>query len=513
MADTAYPDSVGAGARAGRSDVGLFLAAFVLCLLFRLPALGDLPLWYDEVLTADAIARSWGGMARERLSQGHLPTYFAVLKGLGLSGGSEFMLRLPSAVMDGAAGGLVAVMAARIGGIVSAVAAACLYATLPILIIYGQEARPYALQLLCVTLAMVGQIGLLRGEGSTRWNARLATWGALGSILAIPAGVVIVALQHLALAACGALRQGASERRIWLRHIATTWLAAIAALVLLIPSVITQAGRPTGLMKWQQGTAITPRIQEVLYGTYGFTAPGDLDRYWPVSLNAPLMGSLLALVVIGLLADWRSPVRRYLAIVAAGTLLAFVGLAAVTAVVNRYLIGMMPAVVLLAALGVAALCAGRWSRYLALSWLTLFGAGAFLQSLDTLAAPRKYDWRPVASFLHDAGVRQATLHTDFGLLWKELGYYVEDADAIAFEALRRGEPIDQLWQKAAGLPVAWFVLSDWREAPPKPTPTAIVCTWPFGKRKVVMVARDRAVAPDAIRSDLDDPRICAAPPA
>jgi len=242
MADTAYPDSIGVGARAGRSDLGLFLAAFALCLSFRLPALGDLPLWYDEVLTADAIARSWGGMARERLSQGHLPTYFAVLKGLGLSGSSEFMLRLPSAVMDGAAGGLVAVMAARIGGIVAAVAAACLDATLPILIIYGQEARPYALQLLCVTLAMVGQIGLLRDEGSTRWNARLATWGALGSILAIPAGAVIVALQHLALVACGVLRQEAPERRIWLRHIATTWLAALAALVLLVPSVITQAG-------------------------------------------------------------------------------------------------------------------------------------------------------------------------------------------------------------------------------------------------------------------------------
>jgi len=264
-------------------------------------------------------------------------------------------------------------------------------------------------------------------------------------------------------------------------------------------------------MKWQKDAAITPRIQEVLYGTYGFNAPEDLDRYWPASLNAPLMWSLFALMAIGLLADWRSPVRRYLAMVAAGTFVAFVGLAAVTAVVNRYLIGMMPAVVLLAALGVAALCAGRWSRYLAGAWLTLFGAGVLLQSLDTLAAPRKYDWRPVASLLHDAGVRQATLHTDFGLLWRELGYYVEDADAIAYEALRRDEPIDGLWQKAADLPVAWFVLSAWRDAPPKPTPTAIVCTWPFGKRKVVMVARDRTVAPDAIRGDLADPRTCLTP--
>ncbi|WP_266337281.1 hypothetical protein [Kaistia nematophila] len=513
MADSAYTGSADTGARAVRSDVGLFLAAFAVCLLFRLPALGDLAFWYDEVMTADAIAKSWSGMAWERLSQGHLPTYFAVLKGFGLSGGSEFMLRLPSALLDGAAGGLVAVMANRIGGTVSAIAAASLYATLPILIIYGQEARPYALQLLCVALAMQGQIGLLRREGSAPGNARLATLGALGSILAIPAGAVIVAMQHLAVLACGGVRKGAPERRIWLRHMATTWLIAALALMSLYPSVLFQAGRPEGLMKWQAATSLSVRIKGVLQGTYGFRVPEDLDRYWPPSFNAALMWSLFALMAIGLIANRRSLVHRYLAIVAIGTFVAFMGVAAFTAVTGRYLIGMMPAAVMLAAFGVGALLANGRARWFALPWLALFGAGLVLQGLDTLAAPRKYDWRPVARFLHDAGFRQGVVHTDVDVFRRELGHYVDKADTVAFRAISPGESIDALWRKASDQPVAWFVVSAWRGSPPMPTSEAVVCTWPFGKMKVMMVARDRAGAPDGVRNDLADPRICTAPAA
>ncbi|WEK51768.1 MAG: glycosyltransferase family 39 protein [Candidatus Kaistia colombiensis] len=512
MMDSTYRASIDDGDSGVRSDISMCLVAFAACLLFRLPALGDLQLWYDEVITADAIRNSWGGMIRERLSQGHFPTYFAVLKGLGLSGSSEFALRLPSVVADCAAGGLVAVMARRIGGAVCALAAALLYATFPILIVYAQEARPYALQLLCVTLAMFGQIALLRRAGSVRWSASLATIGALGAILIIPASVVIVALQHLALLHCGVVRRGAPERRLWIHHIAVTWIAGIVALAFLVPSVLAQAGKSEGLMKWQKNTSLLGRVKGVLNGTYGFSAPEDLDRYLPHQFNAPLMWSFFALVAIGLIANRHSLVHRYLAVLAVGTFLAFIGIAVFTAVVNRYLIGMMPAAVLLASTGAGVLFANPRSRWLAGSWMALFSLGVGLQGIDTLGSPRKYDWRPIISFLHDNGVRKTAVHSDFFLIRKELGYYADVTDEIEFGTIiGSAEPIDKLWKAAANLPISWFILTVQREAPPVPMPAGVACTWSFGKMKVVMVARDHTEMPASLGSALADPRICVFP--
>lgn len=491
-----------------KSDVIVFLAAFAVCLLFRLPALGDLPLWYDEIITADSIQMSWGGMARERLSQGHFPTYFALLKALGLAGSSEWALRLPSAILDCAAGGMIAVMARRIGGLATVIPAALLYATLPILIIYGQEARPYSLELFFLSLAMFGQLALLTGSDHPQRHAAIATIGTVGAMVTIPASVVIVALQHIALVACGVLRSPALERRRWLRHIATTWTIGLAALILLIPSVLVQADKPAGLMKWHRGASLSSKVKTLLKDTYGFGVPGDMDFYLPRGFNSPLMWSFFILIALGAIANRQSAVHRYLAGLAIGTFAAFIGISVFTAVTGRYLIGMMPAALLLASSGVAVLVNNPRARWLAVL-LIGFGVGTVLQGIDTIGSPRKYDWRPIVTFMRDGGVRNTLVFSDQPHIRKELGHYADGADAIGFGAvLNSREPIDQLWKAAEDLPIAWFVLTAQQVAPPRPTSTAISCTWPFGKMKVVMIARDPASVPAALEGDLADRDIC-----
>ncbi|MCX5518011.1 hypothetical protein OSH10_06145 [Kaistia defluvii] len=492
-----------------RSDILLFLVGFALCLMVRLSTLGDLPLWFDEVVTADSIGRTWGRMARERLSQGHFVTYFAMLKALGLAGSSDFALRLPSAILDAAAGGVVALIARRVGGWSTVVPATLLYAAFPILILYGQEARPYALQLFFVTLAMFGQIALLAGSDDPRRHATLATIGTLGAVWTIPASVVIVAIQHLSLLFLGVARRGHSERPIWIRHILVTWIGGIAAFAFLIPSIWVQANKPQGLMKWQKGASVTGRAKEILHGTYGFRVPEDIDRYWPQPFEAMLMWILFALLFAGLIVNRRSTVHRYLAGLAIGTFLVFIGISAVTAVTSRYLIGMMPAVVLLASSGAVALVSDRRSRWLAVPLIALFTVGVVLQATDTLGSQRKYDWRPIANFLHDAGVRGAVIHSNFPHAEKELKYYVDSADELTVLRLPdTGMPMETPSQSDSGLPNVWFVLTTEPETPPRLPPGAASCSWYFGKMKVVMVARDLSSLPLRLRDNLANPKVC-----
>lgn len=486
--------------------VATFGLAFLACLALRLPALGDLPLWFDEVVTAESIQLPWRALRRERLHVGHFPTYFFFLKLLGFGGASEWMLRIPSVLFDCAAGGVVALIAARLAGWRCAVPAALLYATFPILIIYAQEARPYAAQLFFTTLAMYGQIMVLRGEGSLRRSFALATVGSLGAVLVIPAGAVIVIVQQLALLACGNWPRGGEARKQLVRHLGITWILGGSALLLLLPSVLAQAGRSDGLLKWQTHTPYLERVRGILDGSYGFSVPHDGNLWLPALFNPVLMMALFVSMGAGILAHRTSPVHRYLAIQAGGPLLAFAGLATFSVVSQRYLVGMMPAAILLAASGVAHLAVlGRWRVPFAAA-LGLFGIGVVFQAIDTLQAPRKFDWRPIAAFLHDSGVREAIVFSDQHLIKRELRYYTDPGDRLAYQTVFIGrEPVETLWADAEGLPVAWLVLSAAQALPPRSQAASAVCSWSFGDLKVVMLARDVAAVPEAARGALGGP--------
>lgn len=477
----------------------VFLLAFGLCLAIRLSTLGQLALWFDETITADVIALPWPDLVADRLGNGHFPTYFALLKALGLAGADEFALRLPSAILDSLAGSLVALVALRLSGRVGALAAAILYALYPALIQYGQEARPYALMLAFLALAITGQIGLLSRSGPPRRQAVLATIGTLGAALAVPAGIVSVAMQHLALLACGFRRFEPREKRLWIRHIVVTWAGIAVAVAWLWPAVREQAEKPAGLMKWQSRLPSAFRIREAFDETYGLVVPRDIQRFLPAEWTSPLALALLALMAIGLIANRHRATHRWLAVSAFLTPLAFLVLGAFSASAGRYLIGMLPAAILLAAAGVAALLADRGMRLAVGATLALLGAGLALQALDMLVSPRKFDWRPVAIFLHDHDVRDTTILADAPPVEKALRHYVPAADELAYETLDPDrDAVAVLWAKAADQPIAFLVLGSYQEVPAAISRDATVCVFPLGDVKLVMVARDASRIPPAL---------------
>jgi mannosyltransferase len=478
----------------------VFLAAFALCLVIRLSTLGHLALWFDETITADVIAGPWRDLVADRFANGHFPTYFALLKLLGLAGADEFWLRLPSAILDSVAGGLVALVALRLSGGIGAVAAAVLYALYPALIQYGQEARPYALMLAFIALAITGQIGLLTRRATPRRQAILATIGTIGAALAMPAGIVSVAMQHLALTACGFRRFEPAEKRLWIRHIAVTWAAILATALCLLPAILDQASKPVGLMKWQSQIPSAFRIREAFGETYGLAVPRDLHRFLPEEWTAPLALALLALMAIGLIANRHRAPHRMLAVSAFLTPLVFLALGAFSASAGRYLIGMLPAAILLAAAGVAALLADRGMRLAVGATLALLGAGLLLQALDMLVSPRKFDWRPVAALLHEKGVRDTTILADAPPIEKSLRHYAPATDQLTFDTLDPDtDPIATLWAKAADRPIAFLVLGAYQTIPAAIARDATVCAFPLGDVQLVMVARDLRLIPPALR--------------
>ncbi len=474
--------------------------AFLLALLLRLSTLGHLALWFDEVITADVAAASWPALVADRLGNGHFPTYFAALKAFGLSGGSEFALRLPSALFDSLAAALVTVVAFRLSGRTGAIAALLLYAFFPVLIQYGQEARPYALMLAFVALAILGQIGLLTGRPASGRLAVLATIGTLGAALVVPAGIVPVALQHLALPLCGFRDFPPAEKRLWWRHILVTWAGILAAAAFLLPAVMMQAAKPTGLMKWQSRDGFGQRVLEAFGQTYGFVVPGDIDRFLAVGWNGWMAAAFLALMLAGLLANRGRPAFRMLAVTAFGTPLVFLVLGLFSASAGRYLIGMLPAAILLAAAGVAALLARRGaSRIAAGAILALFACGLALQSLDMLVSPRKYDWRPVAAFLRAHGIADTEILTDAPHAAKALRYYVAAADGIRYDAIDpMREPMEKLWDKATGRPLAVLLTASYKPLPAALTADAVVCRFRFGEQTLTMIAREPALMPEAL---------------
>lgn len=481
----------------------LALAAltFALCLLVRLSTLGELALWFDEVITADVARTSWSDLVADRLANGHFPTYFALVKALGLGDGSEFALRLPSAILDSLAGALVALLALRLSGRAGAIAAALLYAFYPALIQYGQEARPYALMLAFVALAITGQIGLLTGLPKPGRQAVLATIGTLGAALSVPAGIVPVALQHLALPLCGFRRFAPTLKRIWWRHILVTWAAIGLAAAFLLPAVQTQAEKPVGLMKWQSQYGFGQRAIEAFGETYGFVVPRDLDRFLDAGWNGWLATGFLGLMLVGFLANCGRPAHRMLAVTAFGTPLVFLLLGVFSASAGRYLIGMLPAAMLLAAAGFATLIerAGRW-RLPAVAILAVLLAGFALQGLDMLVSARKYDWRPIATFLRQEGVHDIEILTDAPHAEKALRYYLPAASRIGYGSINPArEPMEILWKRAAERPVALLLTASYKPLPPTLTQDATVCRWPFGDQTLTMIARDPALVPEALK--------------
>jgi mannosyltransferase len=189
-------------------------------------------LWIDEALTWVSSGIGHPLTLAGLLDNVHGPLYSLILHGwTRVAGDSETALRLPSALCGAALVPVIAALAARWLGREVAIPAAWLAAGSPFAVWYGQEARNYALLMLCVALA---GIALLRASERPS-SGRVAQY-----VAAAAAGL----LTNLSFALLAPLHLrwglGASplRRRRWLLVAA----AAVGLMIVVLPWV-PQAAR------------------------------------------------------------------------------------------------------------------------------------------------------------------------------------------------------------------------------------------------------------------------------
>jgi len=227
--------------------------------------------WRDEHATWQAATLAWGAL-REHLSQMDivlLPYYLLMRVWIVVFGDSVVAMRLPSLLAMACAAGLTGWLGSRLFDRWVGLAGGCLFAVVPSVSRFGQEARPYA----------------------------FAIAFAVASLVAVLA------------------------RRWWLVSlmVALTGLAHLVALLVLLAHVPVVLGSPrSGRRPWSiaVGVGLVPVIPIAVLGARQTGQVSWIDAGWrslatlPFSLarSAAVAGVLAALAIVGVLGrewDWR----------------------------------------------------------------------------------------------------------------------------------------------------------------------------------------------------------------
>lgn len=271
----------GPAGRGGRAGALLVVVLPVLvALACVLPGLGGRQLWRDEHATWWAASLSWHDLGRliDNIDIVFTPYYAGMHLWIALAGDSPAALRLPEALAMGVSAGLVGLLGRRMFAVRTGLLAGLLFAVVPAVTRYGQEARPYAFATLFALLATVFLLRALEKPTLRDWTLyALALAGTgFGHLVALS-----VIAGHLGLVVL------AKKRGDRIAHYAFA-AAALLGLSLTLPMVAKGSGQ-SGQIAWNTTTA-----QDLI------DFPRELFGSWITG------GTVMALGVLGLLA-----VRRY----------------------------------------------------------------------------------------------------------------------------------------------------------------------------------------------------------
>jgi mannosyltransferase len=219
----------------------IFAVPAVLTFVVSVAGIGHRQLWRDEHATWWAASLPLGQLHRlvEVVDVVLLPYYLLMHVWVGLFGDSAVALRLPSAIFMAAAAGLLALVGRRLLDEPAGLLAGVLFAALPAVSRYGQEARPYAMAVCASVLAV---LLLLRAvERPTRWR-----WLAYAGALVWVACSHLVALMALAAHLSVVLAAEPGRRR----GIVTGWLSAVLGALVLAGPIALLGHRQGGQISW-----------------------------------------------------------------------------------------------------------------------------------------------------------------------------------------------------------------------------------------------------------------------
>lgn len=223
--------------------IALIIGAVALAL--RLHGLGDKPLWLDEIITNERAGLPIRQLITQSLESKHLPTYFLLVRPFASPVIDEWTLRLPTALFGATSVLLVTLVAAEAGSLRSGVAAGLLMALSPFEVQFAQEARPYALVVCFILLALWGLVRIGRNTSAAavalhRPNGLPGAWaaytiGTIGALNTLFTACPWLVVSNLGLAVV-AWRAGPARRGLvcnWLltqAAVLIAWLSGLAAI-------------------------------------------------------------------------------------------------------------------------------------------------------------------------------------------------------------------------------------------------------------------------------------------
>jgi mannosyltransferase len=332
--------------------------------------------WRDEAATMSAAQRPLGNLLRTlgNIDAVHGAYYLLIWVAVRLGGTGELATRLPSAVAMAVAAVAVAALGGRLVSPRAGLAAGLVFAVLPPVSLYGQDARPYAIT---VALAAIASYLLVRAmeadvSGSRyKWFAGYAACvAALGivdifGLLLIVAHAVTVGLRCLRLTETraagalgtgatgtgeGALGEGGTGGGQSARSLAVTWLAAAVAGTALASPLLAFAFVQRGTLSW-----LTAPSLGALRGLHDLIGPAYMA-------DAVVLGAACGIVVSALLgrerlrSSWPGSLPALcLPWLVVPPVILLVGSLITPLYTFRYVLLCIPAIALLAGAGLASL--------------------------------------------------------------------------------------------------------------------------------------------------------------
>jgi mannosyltransferase len=331
--------------------------------------------WRDEAATLSAVQRPLGNLLQTlgNIDAVHGAYYLLIWVAVRLGGTGELVTRLPSALAMAGAAAAVAALGRRLISPRAGLAAGLVFAVLPEVSLYGQNARPYAIVVALAALASYLLVRAMQDDRGARhrWLAAYAAClAALGivdifGLLLIPAHAVTVALR--------CLRAGEAGGRQAARSLALGWLAAAVAGTLLASPVLALGFVQRGTLAW-----LSPPGLGAITGLHQLVGPVLMADAVILVITAGIVVSALA-GQERLRANWPgSVVALCLPWLILPPAILLIGSLITPLYTFRYVLLCLPAVALLAGAGLASL--GWVAGTAALVVIALLGVPAQLKA-------------------------------------------------------------------------------------------------------------------------------------
>jgi uncharacterized membrane protein len=395
-------------------------AITALAAVLRLATLGSQSFWYDEAFTPVHVLRtSLGATLHNIVHTENTPPLWYVLE-WGVSrvlGSGVVALRLLSALAGIATVPVAWAIGCELAGRRAALVTAALVASSPLFVWYSQEARAYALFVLCASLALLCFVRALH-EPSTRRLAAFALTASLALLSHYFAVFLIVPM--VAWLAWSAIVGARSDERQVSHARTSLWIVALPAFLgaALIPLILAQGGHGT---QWIEEWALASRLEAIpQYYLTGYTGVA-LGH----GVELLVLGVILAGFARGLWCTLSAREERgalvALTIAIPGVLIPIVlALFGADYLAPRNLVAAMVPVSVLLAIVIAAQRAGRAGMGLT----ALLVLGFLALTIDINLSPRlqRGDWAGVAGALRAAPPDRAITTVELGAA--PLEYYL-----------------------------------------------------------------------------------------